>query len=293
MSPDERAFLAGIAAHPDADLPRLVFADWLDENGQPERAEFIRLEIELAHGVVNPFIRRKLIARRDELFTPNEQVWRGPFPEGVKCEFRRGFIERCQCSASTAITLSDQWVAFTPLREMAVTELAELEAWNHQFYTLPALSHLSTLDLAQQQIVSSGWNLFCDRVDLAWLTTLVLNNNPLAPWDVGWMANAPFAKQLRELRLNGCSLGDATVATLLNSPSFESLQRLTLTGNSITPDILRVLMRSDTFWRLPRFELDCPDPYSPANNWTCQLQVELQNLLAARDSSHRAIPNSK
>ncbi len=47
MSDDERAFLAGIAAHPDADLPRLVFADWLDENGQSERAEYIRRAISL------------------------------------------------------------------------------------------------------------------------------------------------------------------------------------------------------------------------------------------------------
>lgn len=37
------ALLAAIAANPDDDLPRLVYADWLDENGQPERAEFIRV----------------------------------------------------------------------------------------------------------------------------------------------------------------------------------------------------------------------------------------------------------
>ena len=39
----ERALLAAIAASPDDDLPRLVYADWLDENGRPLRAEFIRL----------------------------------------------------------------------------------------------------------------------------------------------------------------------------------------------------------------------------------------------------------
>ena len=36
------AFLNTIREHPDADLPRLVFADWLDENDDPARAEFIR-----------------------------------------------------------------------------------------------------------------------------------------------------------------------------------------------------------------------------------------------------------
>lgn len=41
------AFLAVIAENPDDDTPRLVFADWLQDNGQPERAEFIRAQIEL------------------------------------------------------------------------------------------------------------------------------------------------------------------------------------------------------------------------------------------------------
>ena len=44
----EDALLAAIAATPDDDLPRLVYADWLDENGRPIRAEFIRLQIEIA-----------------------------------------------------------------------------------------------------------------------------------------------------------------------------------------------------------------------------------------------------
>lgn len=33
---------------PQDDTPRLIYADWLDENGEPERAAFIRLQIELA-----------------------------------------------------------------------------------------------------------------------------------------------------------------------------------------------------------------------------------------------------
>jgi uncharacterized protein (TIGR02996 family) len=46
MTQDE-AFLQAIREAPDDDAPRLVYADWLDENGQPERADFIRYQIEL------------------------------------------------------------------------------------------------------------------------------------------------------------------------------------------------------------------------------------------------------
>jgi uncharacterized protein (TIGR02996 family) len=44
MHTDRAAFLAAILDRPDDDLPRLVYADWLDEHGEPERAEFIRTQ---------------------------------------------------------------------------------------------------------------------------------------------------------------------------------------------------------------------------------------------------------
>ncbi len=44
MHPQERAFLDAIIADPADDTPRLVFADWLSDNKQEERGEFIRLQ---------------------------------------------------------------------------------------------------------------------------------------------------------------------------------------------------------------------------------------------------------
>ena len=59
---DRTALLAAITATPAEDTPRLVFADWLDEHGESERAEFIRAQVGLARsrcaalpaGVVHP-----------------------------------------------------------------------------------------------------------------------------------------------------------------------------------------------------------------------------------------------
>src|SRR5262245_28444157 len=52
---DGSALLAAILAHPDEDTPRLVYADWLDEQAAERsepvpcpRAEFIRVQCELA-----------------------------------------------------------------------------------------------------------------------------------------------------------------------------------------------------------------------------------------------------
>ena len=46
--PQYRAMLAAVCATPKDDLPRLVLADWLEEHGETERAEFIRVQCEMA-----------------------------------------------------------------------------------------------------------------------------------------------------------------------------------------------------------------------------------------------------
>src|SRR4051794_4516492 len=45
---DHDALLRAICENPREDTPRLVFADWLEENGQPERAAFIRTDVAMA-----------------------------------------------------------------------------------------------------------------------------------------------------------------------------------------------------------------------------------------------------
>lgn len=75
MNP-EAAFLRAIAENPDEDLPRLLYADWLEEQGDAEQqaqSEFIRLQCALE--VLSPADERAPSMRRreQELF---EQIWR-------------------------------------------------------------------------------------------------------------------------------------------------------------------------------------------------------------------------
>ena len=85
---DESALLAAILAHPDEDTPRLMYADWLEENGQPERAEFIRLQCA-------PDADEAAEKRTAELEERNRVVWLAGLPQfsGARWEFRRGFPE--------------------------------------------------------------------------------------------------------------------------------------------------------------------------------------------------------
>ena len=42
----DRSFVSDITSNPDADFPRLAYADWLEENGKKDRADCIRFMVE-------------------------------------------------------------------------------------------------------------------------------------------------------------------------------------------------------------------------------------------------------
>lgn len=97
MNVSEReAFLKAIAAVPEDDTARLAFADWLDEHGDPDRAEFVSLQIRRARFGGEP------CARETELFAANRDAWLGPLSEfgDSDFEFERGFVERAAVRGS-------------------------------------------------------------------------------------------------------------------------------------------------------------------------------------------------
>ncbi len=87
-------FLNAIGNAPSDDAPRLIYADWLDEHGQPERAEFIRVQCELNVPGGPRGRRTELRLRERELLGRFGKEWAGTF--AGTCEsyrFQRGFVE--------------------------------------------------------------------------------------------------------------------------------------------------------------------------------------------------------
>src|SRR5262249_59933734 len=77
MAPDE-AFLQAIRDEPDSDTPRLIYADWLEEHGQPARAEFIRAQCERVRPGTEPGRAAELETRAWRLLAGNWGAWGGP-----------------------------------------------------------------------------------------------------------------------------------------------------------------------------------------------------------------------
>src|SRR5262245_25571067 len=110
MSTDERALLQAIWDDPEEDVPRLVYADWLEETGEPARlarAEFIRVQIEKT--LVDEFDprREELTAREQGLLVRFGDVWRGRLATIVHHPthvfFHRGFPEAWVCGSPTDV----------------------------------------------------------------------------------------------------------------------------------------------------------------------------------------------
>src|SRR4029078_1438463 len=89
----QAAFLDAIIPEPDDDAPRLIYADWLEERGDP-RAEFIRAQCELVKLSLDDPLRVGLETRERQLLKEYEKEWVGVLTEiSPHRKFRRGLLE--------------------------------------------------------------------------------------------------------------------------------------------------------------------------------------------------------
>jgi uncharacterized protein (TIGR02996 family) len=87
--PDWHNFVKWIRSEPNDDAPRLIAADWLLDNGDEVRAEFIRLQIEI-HRLNDTDKESKRVKRAKWLLSRNRKRWWVYAPYEVK--WTRGFV---------------------------------------------------------------------------------------------------------------------------------------------------------------------------------------------------------
>ncbi|MBA3541722.1 MAG: TIGR02996 domain-containing protein [Deltaproteobacteria bacterium] len=108
-------FLAEIAAAYDDDAPRLVYADWLQSQGDP-LGELIVVQCERARLERWDPKQRLLKDREDQLLITFRRRWLPELDDDVAAEFRRGFVERVRIVNHRATTkLLDRVLAIAPL----------------------------------------------------------------------------------------------------------------------------------------------------------------------------------
>jgi uncharacterized protein (TIGR02996 family) len=238
---DRAAFLAAIAAAPDDDLPRLVFADWLDEHGDAARAEFVRLQCAAARG--EPADHERITGLEAEHGT----AWLGPLARvAFRAEFRRGFVEHTVLPASAFLAHGPTLRREGPLR--GVTLLGARRVLS-DLVRGPLLAGLSALHLTGARLGDDGVRLLSSCPALAGLATLRLGDNSVSDAGVAALARSPHLSGLTTLVLRDNAIGDGGVWELAHAPHLGRLTTLDLAGNEIGPSGVEAL---HTARRLPR-----------------------------------------
>ena len=252
-SAEEQAFLAHIIDDPADDLRRLVFADWLEENGQGQRATYIRVRCALdgkrpEFGTYADAIEQLAACRyqvpevelpldffirwhqgdRKDWWDDSEDTMEGGMPS-VACvglEAVAG-VTPARHLASRLQAL----VETTPIRGLKISD--NLPTYVAALFASPAASAITRLELRS----SHRGGTACPSVVA--------------------LAASPMARTLTRLDLDSSVLNQATADTLAAAP-FVALRRFDARHRCKTPEVYRRVMAAPWFGRLERLVTPVP-----------------------------------
>jgi uncharacterized protein (TIGR02996 family) len=257
----ETDFLASIHAEPDDVMNKLVFADWLEDHGDP-RAGLVRAMV--AGQGSRTFLAGAAAARLRRL-TGVSSLTLDP----------RGLV-RVQLKSvppPEAVTQADAWGWVT---EIEVNRIGILRQLRQVFERLPLLRRLTLRPVSSQL---GGWMQvpFPDRAVEVRLVvdtgrrTVVEHLRNLAVW-------LP-ADRLRELVVSSCGLNNDGAARLASASGLEGLRKLDLSRNVIGPDGIRELAATPALRNLEWLSLE----YNPIQRAGLEALLEPGRLPSLRE----------
>ena len=248
MSPDEDALLNGIAADPAADLPRLVYADWLEEHGQDLLAEFIRIQCEIAKLEVGPrtVIDRNvhLWRRQQELldghmgallegmtFTPRSSQMPGP-------RFYRGFMDEIDVASNVIKDLAQPILRLRPTPARLIVTTDDHHFFDHQTALTKEFAAIVTelrchcKDNSERDDFVPLANYVVRDLDWTRLEILTLVNNAIYVGRLVVILH-DHAPALTTLSIHNSAIINNEVIDLLNAGILQRLSHISLIENVI------------------------------------------------------------
>ena len=228
LSENERRLLDAVLTDPDADEPRLAYAEWCDRQGDAARAELIRTQIQNSC--------RSTQIKHDQNKTQNSCLDRSlsAFIGGCFSLFssfggsdfvvRRGFVEGMSLSGRAFIRLGERLMRLTPLRDV---RLVAVQPFLGELACCPHLAKLRRLDMSGNRIGCDGVQPLAASPYLCNLRELGLNGNSIGSEGLNALLSAPWIRNLTALELADDQLGSAELARL---PALHSLD---FSGNGL------------------------------------------------------------
>ena len=202
-----------IVADPDNDEPRLVYADWLDERGDP-RGEFIRIQCQVAAGELNDDSVESRTTRRHmfKLLEQNRGEWLAEFDKLPITQpvFTRGFV-------SEVVITQGQFIkkGKATLEKLPLLELLWIKGATSGFGSLAEAEHAS--------LVRS----------VGFMQTRILDTI-MSEW-IAWL-ESPHWSNVRHLMLDRCSaIRDGALVELVQSSMFRRLKKLNVSQQTFEP----------------------------------------------------------
>lgn len=264
------AFRKQVQADPFNEGPRLVLADWYDEQADP-RGEFIRLQCEREHLDWDDPRWFEMIEREQQLLKKNRTKWLKELPKlkgitwGVlgqvgrrtlwpslrRTEFRRGFVECCTAKDTPALRKHA-----STLEELGYVQHVSMLDTNSKTYAeLTKLTHLRGIEFYQERSF---------------------------PWS--WLEKADCRRQLTTLSLHEADIDNAALDRLI-AMDLPQLESLDLGFNDI--ELPHAFLEWPGFRNLRMLSLmlnDLGQWYSDTNKAGCQ---QIDALLAAAEKCPR------
>ena len=251
---DQRDFLAEILANPKAMEPRLVFADWLSENGDP-RGEFIQVQCQLADLDLRDSRRIDLEYRLRHLWALHGAQWKSTVAgrNGIEdCDFQRGMGESVTMQADHFLEHHESLLRKFPLQGVHLLDpMRSLK----RVAACPSLSRLSSLELQGGDILPGELKHFLQSPTLQKLTHLGISIQGLGRNSIMLIARSETLPNLRSLSLSPTDADHRNLPSLATSDVGRNLRRLSLRYSSIRDEELRSLAYQDVFPNLESLDL--------------------------------------
>lgn len=228
----EAELLRAIRERPDDDEPRLVYADWLTDRGDP-RGEFIVLQCRLAKLDRDDDERRWMDRRRRELLDAHGPAWRrelDAIPTLAAAYFVRGFVPRVAMDESAFVAHAGALLAAAPLLEEVYLRGGD---WRDGAPIVPPeLARLRRVTFGSTQLALAA----LASPHLQGVERLELERECHGPSIVAALVRGRFDR-LEGLGLGGTRLGNAGLRTLREWPGLARLTWLDLSRCELTEGI--------------------------------------------------------
>lgn len=287
MTPEHQAFLNAIIANPDDPVPRLVFADYLEESGEPAliaRAQFIRGQI---YGTVPSEIAgftadEKMNSLKQMFHDEAKQVF-APFEGAIEyANHSNGFLESLSTSWESVMSAEfNSLLKVTPLKWLIISSVQNTERiraidrqddvdewlfanqqmgyWPRQKLFFPSLTNLTWQPTDRRSCdlmipLSVIWKV----VDAPRLTYLEVNSpdldENLMTWLLANWAESRLSHTVLRLAFKQTPLSGRVASTLCSAPGFDRVREFIFAEQAFSRSVREQLAqrfgkRLKYYWR--------------------------------------------